>query len=95
MIPEKPSPKRYWYGPYEGYESRGQHRLQDDLGVDEASAEVILHLRRQVIELQSHIRRLEAELTAQYASQHMRLARYREVYYEATWIELKYVDDEE
>jgi len=95
MIPEKPSPKRYWYGPYEGYESRGQRRLQDDLGVDEAAAEAILRLRSQVIGLQSHIRRLEAELTAQYVSQHMRLARYREVYYEATWIELEYVDDEE
>ena len=68
--------------------SRSQRRLQDDLGVDEAAAEVILHLRRQVLELQAQIRRLQAELTAQYASQHMRLARYREVYYEATWIEL-------
>lgn len=89
MIPENSSPKRYWYGPYEGYESRGVRRLQNDLGVDEAAAEAILHLRSQVIELQAQIRRLEAELTAQYASQHMRLARYREVYYEATWIELE------
>ena len=89
MIPENSSPKRYWYGPYEDYESRSQRRLQDDLGVDQATAEVILRLRSQVIELQSHIRRLEAELTAQYASQHMRLARYRDVYYEATWIELE------
>jgi hypothetical protein len=56
---------------------------------------VILRLCRQVLELQAQIRRLEAELTAQYASQQMRLARYREVYYEATWIELEYVDDEE
>jgi len=95
MSSDNPSPRRYWYGPYEGYESRGQRRLQDDLGVDEAAAEAILRLRRQVIELQSHIRRLEAELTAQYASQHMRLARYREVYYEATWIELEYMEDEE
>jgi hypothetical protein len=90
MIPENTSPKRYWYGPYEGSETRSQRRLQDDLGVDEAAAEVILHLRRQVIELQSHIRRLEAELSTQYASQHMRLARYREVYYEAAWIELEF-----
>ena len=89
MIPENSSPKRYWYGPYEDYESRSQRRLQDDLGVDQAAAEVILRLRSQVIELQSHIRRLEAELTAQYASQHMRLARNRDVYYEATWIELE------
>jgi len=90
MIPENPSPKRYWYGPYEGYESRSQRRLQDDLGVDEIAAEAILRLRRQVIELQSHIRRLEAELTTQSASQNIRLARYREVVYEATWIELEF-----
>jgi uncharacterized small protein (DUF1192 family) len=89
MIPEKASPKRYWYGPNEDYESRSQRRLQDDLGVDEAAVEAILHLRSQVIELQSQIRRLEAELTAQHASQHMRLARYREVYFDAIWIELE------
>jgi hypothetical protein len=90
MIPENTSPKRYWYGSYEGYESRSQRRLKDDLGVDEAAAEAILHLRRQVIELQSHIRQLEAKLTVQYESQQMRLAHYREVYYEATWIELEF-----
>jgi hypothetical protein len=89
MIPENTSRKSCWYGQYEGYESRCQRRLQDDLGVDEAAAETILRLRSQVIELQSHIRQLEAELTAQVASQHIRLARYREVYYEATWIELE------
>ena len=90
MIPENSSQKRYWYGPYEGYPSRSQRRLQDDLGVDEAAAEVILNLRSQVIELQSQIRRLEAELAVQNASQHMRLASYREVYFEATWIELEF-----
>ena len=89
MNPESPSPKRYWYGPYEGYESRCQRRLQEDLGVDEAAAETILHLRTQVIELQSRIRQLEAELAAQNANQQLRLARDREVYYEATWIELE------
>jgi hypothetical protein len=89
MIPENTSPKRYWYGPYEGYESRSQRRLKDDLGVDEVAVETILRLRSQVIELQARVRRLDAELTAQYASQHLRLARYREVCYEATWIELK------
>jgi hypothetical protein len=88
MIPENSSPKRYWYGPSEGYESRSQRRLQDDLGIDEATAETILRLRSQVIELQSHIRQLEAELSDHYAGQHIRLARFREIYYEATWIEL-------
>jgi len=90
MIPNNPPQKRYFYGPYEGFESRSQRRLQNDLGIDEAAAETILHLRKQVIELQSHLRQLEAELTAQSASQQMRLARYREVYCEATWIELKF-----
>ena len=89
MIPENPLPPKYWYRPYEGYESRSQHRLKDDLGFDEAAAEVILHLRRQVIELQAHVRQLENELATRYDSQHTRLARYREVYYEATWIELE------
>jgi hypothetical protein len=90
MISENPPPQKYWYAQYEGYESRSQRRLKDDLGVDEAAAEAILHLRRQVVELQSHIRQLEAELTAQYDSQQLRLARYREAYYEATWIELEF-----
>jgi hypothetical protein len=89
MIPENPPPKKYWFGPYEGYESRSQQRLKNDLGVDEAAAETILHLRSQVIELQSRVRQLEAELTVQVASQHLRLVRYREVYFEAAWIELE------
>ena len=89
MISENPPSKKYWYGSYEGYESRCQRRLQKDLGVDKTAAEALLHLRRQVVELQSHIHQLEAELTAQYDSQQLRLARYRETYYEATWIELE------
>jgi hypothetical protein len=90
MIPENPTKNRYRYGRSEGYESRSQRRLQDDLGIDQAAAETILHLRRQVVELRSHIRELEAELADQYASQHMRLAHYQDVYYEATWIELEF-----
>jgi hypothetical protein len=89
MDPENSSPKRYWYGPSEGYEERSQRRLQKDLGVDKAAAETILHLRSQIVDLQSQIRQLKAELNVQTASQHLRLARYCEVYYEATWIELE------
>jgi hypothetical protein len=92
MMPENTPSKRYRYSPYEGYDSRSQRRLQDDLGIDEAAAEVILHLRRQVIELQSHIHQLETELAARDASQQLRLARYREDYYEATWIELEFYE---
>jgi hypothetical protein len=90
MTPENTSPKRYWYSRHEGYEARSQRRLQDDLGIDDAAAEMILHLRRQVIELQSHIHQLETELAARDASQQLRLARYREIYYEATWFELEF-----
>ena len=65
-------------------------RLQKDLGVDQAAAETILHLRSQVIELQSYIRQLENELTAQLDSQQLRLTRYKEVCFDATWIELEF-----
>ena len=87
MTPKKPSQNLYKYVPSEGYETRSQRRLQNDLGIDESAAEAILHLRSQVIELQTYIRQLEAELTAHNASQQIRLARYRATYYEATWIE--------
>ena len=89
MTPENTSSNRYWYGPYEGSEARSRRRLQHDLGVDADAAGAMLHLRRQIIELQSYIRQLETELTAHNASQQMRLARYREIYYEASWIELE------
>ena len=92
MTVNNPSHNRYRYAPSEGYESRSQRRLQEDLGIDQAAAEAILHLRRQVVELQSHIRQLEAELATHNTSQHMRLSRYREVYYEATWIDLEFQD---
>jgi hypothetical protein len=90
MIPENPTPKKYWFGPYEGYEVRSQRRLKEDLGIDETAFETILHLRNQVVAVQSRIRELETELNAQNASQNMRLARYREIYYEATWTELEF-----
>ena len=92
MNPAVPPLKRYSYGPYEGYESRSQRRLHDDLGADTAAAEAILHLRRQVIELQSQLRQMESELNALRACQEMRLAGTREVFFEATWIELEFQD---
>ena len=90
MLPENTSLKQYWYGPYDGYESRSQRRLQQDLGVDAEIVEVLLRLHSQVTELQAHIRLLEAELHSQTANQHVRLARNRETYYEATVIELEF-----
>jgi hypothetical protein len=90
MNPENPPPKKYWYAPYEGYEARSQHHLKNDLGVDEATAEALLRLRKQVLELQAHVRQLETELEAKFENKQARLARYRKVYYEAIWIELEF-----
>jgi hypothetical protein len=90
MTPENSTRKYFWYDQDEGYEARCERRLLNDLGVDESVAGTILHLRSQVIELQARVRLLEAELAARDTSRQMRLARYREVYYEATWIELEF-----
>ena len=90
MNPEYTSGKNYRYGQYEGYESRCQRRLREHLGVDEAAAEAIIHLRSQIVALQSRIRQLEIELTAKDAGQQNRLARYREVYYEVAWTEVEF-----
>ena len=83
------SVKKVWYGLSEGFEARSQRRLQNDLGVDEAATEAILHLRSQVMELQSRVRQLEGELDSENANQNLRLSRYREVYFDAIWIELE------
>lgn len=89
MIRENSIPKLYCYRPREGYEARCLRRLQKDLGLDEAGAETILRLHRQVLELQSRLRELEAELDAQSANLELRLAHTRKVCYEATGIELE------
>jgi hypothetical protein len=90
MMPEDSTRTIYWYGPYEGSAARCQRRLQAALGVNETAAEAIVRLRNQVLELQSQLRHLEADLATQQASQAMRLGRSQEVVYEATWIELEF-----
>lgn len=90
MIRATLHPKNYWYRPHEGYEVRSHFRLQKDLGLDQTATEAILHLRNQVLELQSLVRQMEIELNAQIGDQKLRLARYREGDYEATWIELEF-----
>ena len=79
MISEIKPRKIYWYGPYEGHEARRQRRLLNDLGFNETASETILRLHKQILELQSDVRILEAELAAQAARQNMHLAHYREV----------------
>lgn len=48
------------------------------------------YLRSQVIALQSHIYELETELETLKASLLLRLAHNREIYHEATWIEVDF-----
>lgn len=62
-------------------------RLRADLGVNAAGAEVIWHMRQQMLELQQRIQQLEAELEHYTRRRGARLARYRESYYEALWEE--------
>jgi hypothetical protein len=89
MTMESTPKNRVWYGYYEGYEARVRRRLRDDLGIDEPAADAILHLRSQVLELQSQIRQMETELSAHLAARRLRLGQYHETFYEATWLELE------
>lgn len=90
MNPQDSSPNRFWYGQFEGYESRCQKRLKENLGIEQDAAELILNLRRQVVALQSHIYELETELVDLKASLLLRLANNRDVFFEATWIEVEF-----
>jgi len=90
MNPHDSSPDRFWYGQFDGYESRCQKRLKEDLGLEQDAAELILSLRRQMVALQSHIHELETELVDLKASQLLRLANNRDIFYEATWIEVEF-----
>jgi len=89
MIPDDSTPKRVWYVTQTGYELRCQRRLHNDLGINAAAAETILHLRKQVIEHQARIRQLESELETQAARLRIHSDSYREVYFETTWFELE------
>jgi hypothetical protein len=87
IFPQTPE-KRYWFGPYEGHQHRSMCRMQKVLGMDIANVETIIRLRNQIVDLQKDLRQLEAELSAQTMIQHVRLARFTEVYNEASWVEL-------
>jgi hypothetical protein len=82
--------KNYVYSPSEGHELRIQRRLRDDLRINEAGVESILHLRSQLVQLQIRLHQLEDALNTQDACQQIHLARYREACVEASWVELKF-----
>ena len=69
MSADNLAPTRYWYIPRQGFEARIRHRLQTDLGLEDAAADAILCLRTQVLELQAQLHVLEVELAAQTAGQ--------------------------
>jgi hypothetical protein len=69
----------------EQIEWRCRQRLKKDLGLSDEALEVILNLRRQLISAQARLREVEAELEIRRTGQSARLARYRQVSYEALW----------
>ncbi|MGE5225053.1 MAG: hypothetical protein ACM3PY_21670 [Omnitrophica WOR_2 bacterium] len=87
MAERKDPNRRYRKYFNEDYEQRCQRRLQDDLGINAEGVEMILQMRRQLMELQAQIQELEAELNMHMGARDLRLSRYREVYFEATWTE--------
>jgi hypothetical protein len=90
---QKPSTERgYILLKSEAFEQRCRRRLREDLGVNPAGAEVILHMRRQLLALQARVHQLEAELNSRQAGRSRRLAQFRETYFEEAWYEL---DDSE
>ncbi len=68
-------------------ETRRARRLQEHLELDQEAVEVILYMRRQLVELQKEMQALELELN-QHRSRHARRLEGYRVYYEATWREL-------
>ena len=66
-------------------EERCRHRLNEDLGMDEESIEVIMNLRSQVVALQQRLREMESMLETYQAGYNSRLIQYRQVFYEADW----------
>ncbi|HKY55642.1 MAG TPA: hypothetical protein VJM08_15100 [Anaerolineales bacterium] len=66
-------------------DERCRQRLNEDLGIDEESIEIIMNLRSQVIALQQRLRELESMLETYQSGYNSRLIKYREVFYEADW----------
>ena len=75
------------------YLERCRRRLREELGVNPGAVEVILHLRRQILDLQSRLQALEAELETRNAGRSLRIAEYQQWYYEAAWVQEEEDDD--
>jgi hypothetical protein len=66
-------------------EQRRSRRLVKELGINSAGVQVILRLRRQVVELQGRVHQLEGDLKTEQARSEARFAGYRREYNEAIW----------
>ncbi len=89
------SDDRYYSQDADGYEERLKRRLRQEMGIDPSSADVIMHMRNQIRELHERVRQLEGELTIHHTLRQHRLSRYREVYIEASWVEITDEDEAE
>lgn len=69
----------------DSYEFRCSRRLEEELGINRAGTEVILHMRNQIQYLQERVRQLEIELAARHAGRQARLSGYHEYHIEAHW----------
>ena len=66
-------------------DERCRQRLNEELGIDDESIEVIMNLRSQVISLQQRMREVESMLETYQSGYNSRLIKYRQVFYEADW----------
>ncbi len=79
--------RRYYYSDEDEFWDRMLQRLQDDLGFDPDDAELIMRLRRQMVDMQRQIHHLEAQLRVHEHRRGLRINQYRQYYYEAVWSE--------
>ena len=83
---ELQDPGKVW-NPTESEPSE-RRRMREVLGINAAGIEVVLRLRRQMIDLQARVRQLETELAMWEAGQHTRLLQHRTTCFEASWQEM-------
>lgn len=69
----------------EELDARCRQRLNEDLGIDDESIEVIMNLRSQVVALQQRLREMESMLETYRSGYSSRLIQYRQVFYDADW----------
>ena len=67
---------------------RSARRLRAELGINAAGIEVILRMRKQMLDLQAHLAEMEAQLNRDARRRNARLASWRTAELDALWEEL-------